>query len=335
MKTQYFLGVDVGKNSLHVALTMDGQNFYDQEVANDGPSIKEYFRDLKAKFSISFENLVVCMEHTGIYCYPILEYLTGQKIRVYVEHAARIKQSGGLQRGKNDVVDSKRIAKYAYKNVDELKFWQPKREVIQKLGALLEVRERLVRTRTQLEVPLKENKGFRNPSIEQIATKACKSALTGIRKSIKKVESEIEQLVKSDVKLLQQVKLATSVPGVGVITAANMILTSNEFQDISDHKKFACYAGVAPFEHSSGKSIRGKTRVSHMANKKVKRLLHLCARSAVMHSEEFRIYYERKKLEEKSHFSVLNAVCNKLISRVFVCINQQRMYQKNYQNVLA
>ncbi|TAH17412.1 MAG: IS110 family transposase, partial [Cytophagales bacterium] len=33
-------------------------------------------------------------------------------------------------------------------------------------------------------------------------------------------------------------------------------------------QKFACYCGVVPFEHSSGK-FRGKNRVSKMANLKL------------------------------------------------------------------
>jgi transposase len=131
------------------------------------------------------------------------------------------------------------------------------------------------------------------------------------------------------------VKFATSVTGVGIIIAANMIITTNEFRDIINHKKFACYSGIAPFPNQSGKSLRGKDKVSHMANKKIKTLLHMGARSAIQHSPDIKAYYQRKVAEGKSKFSVLNAVCNKLVSRVFVCIKNQRMYQKDFQNRLA
>ena len=75
---------------------------------------------------------------------------------------------------------------------------------------------------------------------------------------------------------LQQSKCnwASSVPGVGMITALNVIVATDEFEKISEVKKFACYAGVAPFEHTSGTSIRGKTRVSKLANMTLKKLLH-------------------------------------------------------------
>ena len=145
----------------------------------------------------------------------------------------------------------------------------------------------------------------------------------------------IDQLVKSDAQLNQQCVLATSVPGIGKITALNMIISTGEFTRIRESKKFACYAGVAPFEHSSGSSYRGKTRVSKMAKMTLKRLLHLAAMSAIQCCDELKAFYLRKVEAGKNKMSVINAVRNKLISRVFACITNQRRYQKIYQNALA
>ena len=106
----------------------------------------------------------------------------------------------------------------------------------------------------------------------------------------RKISSDLQiaRTIKEDA-LSNQMRIA-SVTGVGTIIAANMIVTSNEFKDIHEHKKYACYAGIAPFEHRSGKSIWGKTKVSHMANKTIKTLLHIGARSAVQHSPELKLY---------------------------------------------
>ena len=58
MKTRYFLGIDIGKNSFHAALTIEGQNFYDQEVNNNTAAIKKYFQELKTKFGSNQINLL-------------------------------------------------------------------------------------------------------------------------------------------------------------------------------------------------------------------------------------------------------------------------------------
>ena len=104
---------------------------------------------------------------------------------------------------------------------------------------------------------------------------------------------------------------------------------------IPEAKKFACYVGVAPFEHTSGTSVRGKTKVSKMANMTLKKLLHMAAMSAIQCNEELKVFYQRKVAEGKNKMSVINAVRNKLISRVFACIKHRRRYQKDYQHALA
>jgi len=120
-----------------------------------------------------------------------------------------------------------------------------------------------------------------------------------------------------------------------MITALNVIVATNEFEKISEVKKLACYAGIAPFEHTSGTSIRGKTRVSKLANMTLKKLLTLAAMSAIKWNEEIKVYYKRKVAEGKNKMSVLNAVRNKLISRIFACVKNKRMYQKVYQHALV
>ena len=63
----------------------------------------------------------------------------------------------------------------------------------------------------------------------------------------------------------------------------------------------------------------------------MKRLLHLAALSAIKVKGEFKQYYERKKAEGKHVMSVLNAIRNKLVLRIFACVKNKRFYQKDYQ----
>jgi transposase len=334
METLYFLGIDISKKKFDAALTIDGKNFHEVQIENQAKPIESFFRELKRQLS-SLSKLIVCLEHTGIYCQPLLDYLVKNQIRVCVEPALQIKQSQGMTRGKNDRIDAKRIALYALKNRENLAFWKPQRHCIQKLKALLTTRERLVKIRVQLEVPLRECEEFIEPSIRKEMVRHCHKTLNSVQGDIDKIEQAIEQLVKEDSQLREQCALATSVPGIGKITALNMIVSTSEFTRIAEAKKFACYAGVAPFEHISGSSIRGKTRVSKMANMTLKKLLHLAAMSAIQCCEELKAFYQRKVAAGKNKMSVINAVRNKLISRVFACIKNNRKYQKIYQHALV
>lgn len=335
METIYFLGIDISKKKFNLALTIDSKNFYELEIQNNPKCIQMAFSDLKKRFSFDLSQLIVCMEHTGIYCQPLLDFLVKKKIKVCVEPALRIKQSQGMTRGKNDQVDAKRIAAYVFKNQGEITFWKPQREVLQKIKALLTTRDRLIKVKVQLEVPVNEVDGFIEKSMRDQMAAHCSKPIRSIKQSIEKVEKAIMDLISEDQPLSDQVKLATSVPGVGKIVALHVIVSTGEFAQICEAKKFACYAGVAPFEHSSGSSFRGKTRVSKMGNMTMKKLLHLAAMSSIQCCDELKAFYQRKVAAGKNKMSVINAVRNKLISRIFSCIKNNRPYQKIYHNALA
>ena len=331
----YFLGIDVSKSTLDLALVDGGIVISEQQIPNEKSSLKSYLKQVKQSMNLSFNQLVVCMEHTGIYNYRALEVLHKSKIKVCLEPALQIKQSQGMTRGKNDQVDAQRIALYAYKNRSQLSFWQPQRPVFQHLKSLLTLRERLITAKTQLGVPLNEAVGYVEPSIVKSMMLSTEPILKAITKQLKKVEAQLLELVKKDIVIKTQFDHATSVPGIGKITALNMIIRTDGFERIKEAKKFACYAGVAPFKHQSGTSIRGRARVSRLANMTMKKLLHLAAMSAIQSSGELKLFYQRKVADGKNKMSVLNAVRNKLISRVFACVKEQRDYKKIYQHALA
>ena len=335
METVYFLGIDVSKKQLDSALTIDGKNYHQNQVENTAQAIRIFFRDVKKMFGMRSSQIIVCLEHTGIYCLPLLDFLTKNKIKICLESALKIKKSQGIVRGKSDRIDALRIAQYAYKNREELLFWEPQRGIVQQLKALLVTRDRLIKVRTQLEVPIRECEEFIVESIRTDMMKNCRRTLKALSSDILQTEKAIDELIRRDPQLTEQVKQATSVTGIGRITATNMIITTGEFTRISEAKKFACYAGIAPFPHESGTSIRGKTRVSKLANMNLKKLLHLAAMSAITHDDELRTYYKRKVDQGKNKMSVINAVRNKLITRVFACINEKRTYQKIYKHALA
>lgn len=80
--------------------------------------------------------------------------------------------------------------------------------------------------------------------------------------------------------------------------------------------------------------MRGKTTVAKMANMTLKKLLHLAAMSAIQYCEELKSYYQRKIESGKNKMSVINAVRNKLISRIFSCIKYNRLYENDYKYAL-
>lgn len=335
MEFDFFIGIDVSKNELDFAVQQGKCFLFHREVANEPGAINAFVKELGRLSGFKLSNALFCMEHTGIYNNHLLSCLYKKKAPVCLEAATQIKNSLGNIRGKNDKADAIRITGYAYDNRHKLRLWQPKREIVQQLAHLAATRLRLITVKKQLKVPIKEHAAFSTKKTERQSLHICSHSLKAIDADIARADKAIEQLIANDDELARIFRLVTSVSGIGKVTAVQVIVATNEFKDINNPKKFACYSGVAPFTDDSGKIIK-KARVSHMANKKVKTLLHLSAIVAIQYNADLKRFYERKvTIEKKNKMSVINAVRNKLILRIFACVNQNRPYEKNYCNLVA
>lgn len=335
MQFRFFVGIDVSKDALDFSVVNEGKEVRDFRIENSSKAIKAALRTLGSLNGFCISNTLFCLEQTGLYNNHITSMLHSMEANIWVEKAIEIKRSSGLQRGKSDKVDSQRIAFFAFRNQDKARLWSAPRVVIQQLKRLTGVRERLLIMVSQLNKPIQESKKFDSKEVFNAIKNSCQSSLKAIKADIKKVEKQITDVIKTDSSLNHLFELITSVDGIGKVIACDMILTTNEFKTINDPKKYACYSGVVPFEHSSGTSIRGRTRVSHFANKNSKRLLHLAAMSIIRYKGELKTYWLRKIEEGKHKMVVLNAIRNKLIQRVFAVVKRGSKYEKIYENALA
>jgi transposase len=335
MESKHFIGVDVSKATLDIAMVVDGKCCQHHRIKNSIKDIKASLpRFLKGQ-NASFDTCMFCMEYTGIYNLPLLKWLQEKKAKVWLESAVQISKSTGVIRGKNDKVDSTRIALYAYTNRHQVKVWKAPKPIINKVAALLSQRSRLIKAKKQLLTALKEQKLFLDKDITKALDKHNQKPIVVLDQQITLIEKDIHKILKEDEHISRLFTIMTSIDGVGFITAAYVIVTTNEFLNISDPKKYACYAGVVPFEHSSGTSYKGRTRVSHKANKTAKTLLHMSALAAIQMKGDLQDYYQRKVAEGKNRMCVLNAVRNKIVLRMFACVKQNRVFQKKYSFSLA
>jgi transposase len=322
----HVFGVDVSKKTVDITHVIN-QEFTHRQFSNDETGMEQLMDWLK-ELELDFDTTLFCMEATGLYCFPLTHFLAAHSIDIWIEHAAQIKKATALTRGKNDKVDSHRIAVYATKNLDRLRLWKPMNTTLEKIRHMASLRDRLVETKKKLVTPIQEFGDMGNHSMAKLLTKTIKSSLTAIDKDLKNIESKIIDIVNEDDNLKLLYKLITSVVGIGFVTAINLLIHTNGFTMMKDARKLACYCGVAPFEYSSGSSVRGKTKVHYMANKKLKCNLHMASLAAVKLDADLKAYYERKVADGKNKMSVLNAVKNKLLARVIAVVNKQQEYVK-------
>jgi transposase len=331
-KINHFIGIDVSKDTFDTVLLSaeekESKTLNHKQFENSVSGCKLFLK-WSLKQGVDIDRCLVCAEHTGMYVNLIAAFLVEHKINFWLEMSYRIIRSSGIQRGKTDKIDAYRIALYAKKNQDQAVYFKPKRPVIVQLAALLNLREKLIQQKTALLKVTNEYQKF-DKEIAKLLGKHQASSIKAIVKNITQIEATIDNLIKSDLQLKKLYTQITSVTGVGKITALTLIYFTNEFKNFDKPRQLACYCGVVPFEHTSGKSVRSKPRVHFMANKQLKKLLHMCALSASMHDHELMAYYQRKVEEGKPKMLVINNIRNKLIHRICACVRDERMFVNNF-----
>jgi transposase len=332
LEKKHFVGIDISKETIDLALLKHEETgvFHDLQLPNTiqgFKSIAPWLRKLKVKT----EECMFCMEHTGTYGLLLFTWLTTHGIDFCVEPGFQIKKSLGMVRGKNDIIDARRIADYAQCHQKKLKLYQVPSTLIIKIKQLLTYRDQMVRIKTMLQNSIKAHNQIEALTGDHSITCQLEEMILEKQRVIQEAETQITSLIQSDTELSKSFRLAISVKGIGTIIAAMMIVTTNNFISFENGRKYACYAGIAPFEHTSGSSCRGRARVSFLANKKIKTLLSNGAQSAIRWDPELRAYYQRKIREGKEHKLIINAVSCKLVNRIFAVVKRQQPYVITYQ----
>lgn len=335
--TKFYLGIDVSKLWFDVSLLTVVNHLKEpiitQRFGNSAEGMKTFKSWLKSNAVSYDENTLIVIENTGLYHRLIWSFCSKHKLNLHIGNAAHIKWSLGITRGKNDVIDSQRLCMYCYKQADELQTTPPLNPVFMQLKDLMTSRTRLIVQLHSTKNYVKELKCTNDQVLLNTLEKAHKAAIEGIKKSIVLMEEAIRKIVQEDAKIKSNYELITSIPSVGEITAVYIICCTNNFATKISGKQLASYAGVVPFEHSSGTSIKGKSRVHKMANKELKRMLHMCALTSIKYIPEFKDYFDRKKAEGKNGMLVLNAIRNKLVLRIAAVVNNQTSYVNNYKKI--
>ena len=322
-KVKVFVGIDVSKDWLDFACLLPGSGIiYSARCANKATGINKVFNEIRKICKAGSGELLFCLEYTGIYCTAFLEFSCKLKLLVWQESAWKIRRTQS-PRGKSDKIDAARIADYACRYKDRVRLWEADPEVIVRLRDLLALRQRLINAINALKVPKSEARATGKDMAVADMARFSDPAVKTLQKQLKQLEKQIDELIAQHPEYQENMDLASSIPGVGRMNALNLILYTRNFTLFDDPRKLACYCGVAPFEFSSGTSIRGRTKVSHFANKDLKKLLHMAAMAAISFNPEIKAYYIRKLAEGKKKMSVINAVRNKLLHCIMAVVKRK------------
>lgn len=329
MKPELFIGIDISKLTLDLSVVnLKGDQLAAYKIANTEGSIMDILDLIGGNHKGTPDNCCFCAEDMGLFASFLSKTLAARKYKICLESPLRIKKSIGIQRGKNDAIDALRIARYACNNFNSLRFRTLPRQCIADLKALTTVRKRLLKTRKLLLQSRKIEVYYLQGNTEMTGVELYSRTLAAIKEDLNTIEKKILQVIQTDERLARMIEVATSVPRIGTVTAIQILIATNEFEWISCPRKFASYCGVAPFQLKSGTSLNSRAKVSSLANRELKSLIHMAAIGCAKkdRADFLGQYYRRKIKEGKRPMSVLNAIRNKLIHRIFSCIRTDKLF---------
>lgn len=320
MKNKAIVGIDVSKKILDCYLP--DEHYYFQ-VTNDPGGFASLLEICHVQLKIPFSLIHFYFEETGRYSRQLAIFLDGEGIGFTLLNALDLKRSMGLKRGKSDRKDARLIALYAHRKSCELKSTQLPGPRLDQLKQLLCLREKYIKHRTSFKNGMQDlYDGYSFGEFDFIRAQQ-QEMVAKYNEMVSVVEDKILSIIRSEESSSVNYDLLLSVKGIGKVLAIYFLVLTGNFTRFNDPRKFACYAGIAPFEFSSGTSVKGRTKVHPFANKQMKTLLNIASMAVIQRKGEYKQYFERRTEMGKNKMSTLNIIRNKIVSRAFAVIKRQ------------
>jgi transposase len=322
MKFKNFIGIDVSKSNIDVFIYLEKKH---SKFSNNPIGFEKMVKWVRQHVHCGETDILFAFEQTGLYSLPLSLFLSEKQYSFSIIAGLELKRSLGISRGKADKTDARAIAEYAFEKKEKITLYEMPEKNLLQLKRLLSYRERLVKERAAFKGRIKEYKDYLDKKENNVLLESHQKMINQFDAEIKVVETELYRLIKEDEKLAKQFKLINSIKGIGPQTAMVMIVLTNGFTCFDKWRKFASYAGTAPFPNESG-TFKGRTKVSKLANKRIKTLLSCCACSAIQYNTEMKLYYQERIAGGKNEMSTLNIIRNKLLSRIFAVVKRETPY---------
>ena len=319
-KYKEIYGIDISKDVFDVYGSETGHN----QFKNDEQGFKSFLKHLP-------EGSIVVMEATGYYHYRLAQFLYKSGVSVSVVNPLSVKRfiQMKLAKVKTDKSDAKAICEYGM--VNEVPLYTALTDVQSECLQLFRLLDNYLKKRTQTKNKKHGEEVLGIPS--KYVYKSLQRDLKHLDKEIKGIEARLLELVKQDQQA--QLTLLKSIPGMGVKTALFLIVVTDGFKKFETASQLCSYVGITPTIRESGSSVRGRSRISKVGNKKLRNLLFLCSFSACKHNKACREIYERIVAKGKSKKLALIAVSNKLLKQAFAIAKSGRPYDENFVSRLA
>lgn len=265
------------------------------------------------------------MEATGLYGLDVaiaLSAAEGIEVMVANPRAVRNFAKAMMQRSKSDRLDAVVLREFGARM--RFKRWTRPTAKALNLWALARRLEAL----THLNVAEKNRRHAAGVSaaIPASVRRSIARSLRFQEKEMAELRREAMQCIQADVELYRQYQLLRSMPGIGEVSAIQLLAELVLLPPDRDVRQWVAYAGLDPREYSSGTSVRKHTRISKVGNGHLRRALFLPAMVACRFEAHLRGFYQHLVERGKAKRPALSAVARKMLHASYGMFRANQRY---------
>lgn len=314
--SQQILGIDVSKLKFNVCLIREDGKLRHRVFANNHCGFTQLSEWLKKN---NAARVHACLEATGTYSEALATYLSdaGQLVSLVNPAATKAYAGAQLSRTKTDRVDAELIARFCL--TQKPLAWKPAAPEIRELQALVRRLDALIEMHTMELNRL--SAGGTTPEVRA----SIESLIIHLEEQIKRTEKLIQKHINNHPQLRAERELLLSIPGLGEATVARLMSEIN-FHQYENARQVAAFAGLVPRLRESGKSVRGRARLSKMGTSRIRRSLYFPAITALRCNPAIKRWAAGLRERGKCEMQIIGAVMRKLIHLAFGVLKSGKPY---------
>lgn len=316
-----YVGIDVGARQAVAVGQRLGQPVasalsFDPQ-ASDLARLQPYLKQLEVEPA----RCLVVMEATGSYWMRLASSLlqAGYAVSVINPQQAHHFAQALLQHTKTDLLDAHLLLRLAT-TLQPALWQQPPAvydEVAQRLGQradLLQIRQQLRNQRHAL---------LQQPHVVATVLARMEQLLETLAQQISEIEGELASVLVQDAAWAAAARRLQTIPGIGLLTALTLLVTTIAFSACGSAEAATAYAGLAPHRRDSGSSIRGHSRGARHGNKQLRSALYLATLSAARFNPVIKPFYERLRAAGKPPKVARCAAARKLLHLAYAVVTKE------------
>jgi transposase len=309
MAVNYYVGIDVSKAKLDVALLTPENKVRSKVFSNDVPGHVALLEWIAVHVPDGKSSAHACMESTGTYHENAATFLHDQGVKVSIVNPMLVKrfaESEGL-RVKTDKVDARALARFAREK--QPRAWEAPSKGVRMLHALVGRLDALMEMQQMEESRL---------AIAHEAVQAShRTVIEELSREIKVVRTLIRQTVDDDPDLKRRQQLLETIPGLGERTIPQLLAYIGRPERFKSAKALTAYAGLAPWLRESGTSLNKRKGTHPMGHVQLRRCLYFPAMVAGRYNPVIARFWKRLKAENKPGKVIVVACMHKLLAIVY------------------